>query len=151
MASDQDLSKKIYNSALGLLSRREHSLQELRQKILKKYSPIDLCLLDDALHRLKENGLQSNERFCECYIRSRLAKGFGLERIENELRERGIADGVRGVEQEFDINAVLASVWRKKFKVLPADFEEKTKHIRFLRYRGFSQGDIDRLFNKLER
>ena len=48
--------------------------------------------IDAAIKQLKEEGLQSDQRFTEAYIRMRARRGFGPQRIELELRERGIED-----------------------------------------------------------
>lgn len=61
-----------YDHALRLLANREHSQFELQQKLTKKgYSSQEI---DDVLARLEEEGYQSDKRFCEVFLRSRLRK-----------------------------------------------------------------------------
>lgn len=73
---------------MRLLSHREHTRAELRRKLLARaWSADDI---DDALQRLAEQGMQSDERFTEQYVRLRTEKGYGPARISAELRERGV-------------------------------------------------------------
>ena len=45
----------IYNKALDILSRREHSSKELAQKLLKKFD--NKNLIHEAIHKLVELSL----------------------------------------------------------------------------------------------
>ena len=77
-------------AAIRLLAPREHSRLELRRKLLKRDHAPDI--IEEALQRLEEHGLLSDERFVEQYIAMRKSKGYGPVRIRQELRERGIND-----------------------------------------------------------
>ena len=48
----------------------------------------------DAVAQLVDDGLQSDERFTEAFVRSRINQGKGPARIRADLRERGINDAV---------------------------------------------------------
>lgn len=149
-----ELSAQIYNAALALLARREHSQQELRQKLLKRFFDSE-TLVQETLARLEGEGYQSDRRYIEAYIRSRLNKGYGAQRLRQELRVRGLAAELvdsalaelRDEEQHLE---QLIHVWRKKFKIPPTDPKEKFRQISFLRYRGFSSADIEALFRYLQ-
>ena len=44
-----------------------------------------------------------------------------------------------------------ASVWQKRFRgVYPADIKNRSKQIRFLQYRGFTQEQINIIFNDVD-
>lgn len=152
--NEQNPFSDIQNTALSLLARREHSRLELRQKLTKRYES-SVQVIDQVLAKLQEDGYLSDERFAEAYLRSRMAKGFGEQRVEQELKLRGINDDLiaqsfENLSQQgalFDDGAMR--VWRKKFDVLPSDFAQKVKQARFLRYRGFSQDQIERVFRAL--
>ena len=78
----------MFQAAARLLSHREHTRAELRRKLLARaWSADDI---DVALQRLAEQGMQSDERFTEQYVRLRTEKGYGPARISAELRERGV-------------------------------------------------------------
>jgi regulatory protein len=145
-----DIATQIYHSALGLLARREHSSYELQQKLLQRF-PSASDTIPPVLTRLIDEGYQSDSRYVEMYVRSRLNKGYGLQRLRQELRLRGINNQL--IEAAFAQTSAdgkhaesLLHLWRKKFKCLPRDPKEKSRQINFLRYRGFSSRDIDGLF-----
>ena len=56
----------IYNKALDILSRREHSKNELVQKLKNKYKNIDI--VDEVVSKLIKNNLLNNIRFAEAYV-----------------------------------------------------------------------------------
>ncbi|MBC6905686.1 regulatory protein RecX [Saccharophagus sp. K07] len=151
--NDQDPVKQIYNFALGLLSRREHSHHELQQKLLQRFSS-HAESIEQVLAQLADQGYQSDERYADAYIRGRRSKGYGDKRIAQELRLRGIESGL--IEKTLSEHSVdehqdrsLFHVWNKKFKTPPQDLREKSRQISFLRYRGFSMSEIERLFEQI--
>jgi len=66
----------VYNKALDLVSRREHSRHELMQKLDKRY-PETLPIIEEVLEKLVLNKILDDERFAEMYLNSRARKGFG--------------------------------------------------------------------------
>lgn len=153
LVSNTDTSTQIYHSALGLLTRREHSRYELQQKLLQRF-PDASAVIQPVLARLEEEGYQSDGRFIEAYIRSRQNKGYGLQRLRQELRLRGLDNQL--VDQAFaqmtgDDRQIdsLIQLWRKKFRQLPENPREKARQINFLRYRGFSTAEIESMFRYL--
>jgi regulatory protein len=133
---------------MDLLARREHSLQELNNKLKRRFSAHPE-LLSHELGILKEQGLQSDSRMVEAFIRSRVSKGQGPARISAELRGKGIADssienGMQNAEVDWDLLA--QQVAERKFgNVKVADFKEKGRRARFLQQRGFSFEQIGRI------
>ncbi|MCZ6828945.1 MAG: regulatory protein RecX, partial [Gammaproteobacteria bacterium] len=94
------------------------------------------------LQQLEAEGLQSDERFCESYVRQRSGRGYGSERIRMELHQKGAAADLAALALEsceVDWVALARSTRRKKFgEEIPADFKEKSRQLRFLQYRGFA-------------
>ena len=81
-------SAEIYNKALDLLSRREHSRKELFLKLTKRFeSKEDINLTLDSL---EGKNLLSDSRFAEEYVQARRKKGFGQIKISAELEKRGV-------------------------------------------------------------
>ena len=74
----------VYNKALDLVSRREHSRHELRQKLKKRF-PETIPIIEEALDKLVLNNILDDERFVEMYLNARARKGFGPNKIEMEL------------------------------------------------------------------
>ena len=130
--------------AVRLLARREHSAEELRQKLTKREFEADE--IATALLELRQGDWQSDERYAEAYIRVRRLKGFGPIRVASELRERGVDELVVGryLLAEDDIWwQTLVHEYQKKYHGSQfEDYQEKAKRMRFLQYRGFSLDQI---------
>jgi regulatory protein len=148
--SRTDSATQIYHSALGLLARREHSCHELQQKLLQRF-PNASDAIHSVLMRLIDEGYQSDARYVEAYVRSRLNKGYGFQRLRQELRLRGVDNqlieaAVTPASDDGKHFESLLHLWNKKFKCLPENSREKSRQIHFLRYRGFSSTEIENLF-----
>ena len=133
-----------------MLARREHSEKEIRRKLSS--NSFDAEDIDTVLSQLKSEGLQSDSRFAEAFVHSRVLKGYGPAHISQELRQRGVADDIVDIslnDAGLDWLELLAQVREKKFGGrLPKDYQEQARQSRFLHYRGFSGEQIRRLFNK---
>src|SRR5690349_12386 len=100
--------------ALGLLSRREHSTRELKQKLAQR--GYEAGERDDAIDSLKRSDYQSDDRFAAVLIRRRAESGYGPRHIEAELRSHGIAPAAhRESFDEQDWAAIAAALARKRF------------------------------------
>jgi len=130
--------------AMDYLARREHGRSELLQKVTR--FGFDADVADDAVAQLVEDGLQSDVRFAEAFVRSRINQGKGPAKIRADLREKGVNDGVTedGIrEADQDWYALAVEVRLKKFGAeRPAEFKEKARQMRFLQSRGFEQDQI---------
>jgi regulatory protein len=134
--------------ALDLLARREHSERELYRKLCSRGYADEV--VSDVIHALLSEGLLSDVRFTESFIRSRVERGSGPRKIVMELRERGID----GALIETCLNAyrthwarTISLVREKKFgAVLPQDFRERSRQMRFLQQRGFTPEQIAGVF-----
>lgn len=139
------MKSDIRLAAIDLLARREHSGAELQRKLsAKDFAEAEI---DEALAGLAREGLLSNERYAECYVRSRTNKGYGPLYIQAQLRERGIdntlsAHLIRLSDAQWFDNARAAA--RKRFgEKIPADVRERARQIRFLQQRGFTTEQIN--------
>lgn len=135
---------EIRKAAMDLLARREHSQRELRVKLARKFD--DERQIAQALEALEEEGLQSDRRYAEAYLRGRAARGYGPVRIRREMADRGLSD--RDIQTAFNLNEInwldnLQQVVERKYGAAPAvDFQEKSRRARFLQYRGFTPDHI---------
>jgi len=130
--------------AVRLLSRREHSAFEIRDKLRKR--DFDEKEIAQAIVELQQGGWLSDERFAEAYIRMRQLKGFGPIRIAIELNERGVEEAIVDNylhASDDDWQQILTEQYQKKYrnKVIE-DYNDKAKRIRFLQYRGFNLNAI---------
>lgn len=125
--------------ALRYLSMREHSRLELGRKLARYAEEGDD--VNALLDFLEKNNWMSQERFCESLLHRRSAR-FGNNRIMAELQSHGISsEALTGLKSGLaDSEAARASeVWRRKFGTVAADAAERSKQMRFLLQRGFSQ------------
>lgn len=141
-----DTPAAVRRAAMDLLARREHGRMELSRKLRSRGAPADL--IDPALERLTDEGLLSEARYLESFVRMRANAGYGPLRIREELTQRGLPR--EDVEQAlrdsgFDWNAQLHEVWLRKFGELPSDQRERARQGRFLSYRGYPLDSIGRL------
>lgn len=136
--------KQIDVVAVRLLSRREHSTEELRRKLAAKGYPEDSIAA--VLAKLGNKKLVSDERFAASYVHHHARRGQGPVRIRAELRQQGIAEADAQKEvgaPEMDWNQLAGEVRRRKFgAALPGTAAERAKQARFLQYRGFNSDQI---------
>jgi regulatory protein len=138
--------QQIRGRALKLLSRREHTELELRNKLSRGGAATDSVLA--VIAALKQENLQSDERFAEVYVRSRMERGDGPLKIRSELAGKGVSDEL--IERFADPAdgkwaAVLRGVWTRRFGSAPADYAEWARQARFLRSRGFTVEQINKV------
>ena len=73
---------------MDYLARREHGRVELFNKLTK--FGFDPHIAEEAIKQLIDDGLQSDERFVEAFVRSRINQGKGPARIRADLNNRGV-------------------------------------------------------------
>ena len=130
--------------AMDYLARREHSRDELCRKMEKVGFDANVAL--DAIEQLRKDGLQSDRRFTDAFVQSRINQGKGPTRIRADLKQRGIRDAMIHEalrETEQDWYALARETRTKKFGTAePVDFKDKARQMRFLQYRGFEPDQI---------
>ena len=145
---NDDAYKAIYNKALDIISRREHSQKELSDKLIKKFNIPEL--VDSVIHNLLEKNLINDCRYSEAYVVARKRKGFGPKKIGYELVSRGVNENIASevIGAEGGWNEAALKAFNKKFKAgIGEDFKEQNKQKVFLQNRGFSFQEIDSVFN----
>ena len=76
-------SVNLWNKALDILSRREHSSYELKTK-LKKFES-DEKDLNELIEKLKASNFIDDERFAASFIKSKAQSGYGASYISQYL------------------------------------------------------------------
>ncbi|MCC5902543.1 MAG: regulatory protein RecX [Halomonas sp.] len=129
--------------AIQLLARREYSRAELARKLQQK--PFEDDDITACLDALAEQALQSDSRFAESFVRSRIARGQGAIRIKGELRQRGIDQetlvaALAIVEEREGVDWFeLARETLARRYISPGESpKERAKRERFLASRGFN-------------
>ena len=149
MPEDTELRAKCYAAAIRLLANREHSCQELNLKLSRKGFASNL--INDVLVKLKEQNLQSDSRYAEILLSSRLRKGYGPIYVQHYLRDKGIDSNT--IESVLDFNDVawqkaLQDAAIKKFGIeKPQDFQQKMKQMNFFKRRGFTTEQIRKYYD----
>jgi regulatory protein len=130
-------------SAVRLLARREHSARELKRKLEQRGIAEDEAA--STVEKLNQAGWQSDERYAEMLVRSRISQGYGPVRIEAELEQAGV-DGERIAaalgNAAADWTALAAEAQRRHFSALPKTSAERARQYRYLAGRGFDSSQI---------
>ncbi|ANF57176.1 regulatory protein RecX [Halotalea alkalilenta] len=127
-----------YERAVAMLARREHSRAEIALRLRRDgYQDEEV---EPALDELESRGLQSDERFCEAFVRARVQRLQGPRKIEAELRERGIASSLIAAALEgagIDWEAQASQALARRFDGPGQGPREYARRQRFLAGRGF--------------
>ena len=140
-----------FDTLINRLARREHSRVELDRILKIFHSELLQPERDELLDRLVDLNLQSDLRFAEMLIRSRLFRGKGRRRIERELIQHAIDPHDvshffdQAEDSESDRCLAALEKWMRGKKDPTRD-----KALRFLASRGFNFSDateaVDAIF-----
>ncbi|MBU3585627.1 recombination regulator RecX [Polynucleobacter sp. AM-26B4] len=136
----------LMGRALRYLSRREHSRQELRKKLLP-YAESD-TELDELMTKLEAQSWLSDERFAESLVR-RKSERYGSLKIVDELKQQGIeGDSLLEIKERLKISDATRAweLWQRKFdSMVTKDPKEKSKQMRYLVSKGFPLSVVTRI------
>jgi len=130
-------------SALRALARREHSARELHYKL--KSCGVPEPLAGEVIEDFSARGWQSDQRYAESLLRTRIAHCYGPLRIEAELSAAGLSNALireAMAAAECDWNDLALQAYQRRFDSAPAGTAEGQKCYRFLAQRGFSSEQI---------
>ncbi|KZN32619.1 regulatory protein RecX [Pseudoalteromonas luteoviolacea] len=142
---DKD-KQKIKNYAIWLLSRQEYSRKLLSDKILLKGASTTYA--EELIEWLSELGYIDDARHCESFLNRQLAKGLGEKRVLMEATKKGVERTLllqTIEEKEIDWYAIAQQTYDKKYGYAnkDLDYQERSKRVRYMMYRGFSYDQID--------
>ncbi|MEZ5456979.1 MAG: regulatory protein RecX [Lysobacteraceae bacterium] len=130
--------------AVGLLSRRDHSEKELRRKLAQR--GLEAAEVDGALQRLQNLSLQSDDRFAENLLRSRVQSGHGPLHVRAELAQHGLDSARIGAlfdAQDVDWNASALAFAQRRLNRQSADPRREAQRIaNALLRRGFNMDQV---------
>jgi regulatory protein len=136
-------------TAIYLLSRRDHGQFELTQKLLIKGYPEPE--VHQAVTYCLDNNYLNDLRYAKSQVRQHISKGHGARRIRQELQQKRVEDNTVQValeDEATDWFELARQTAEKKFKGKRAqDRKEYARQVRFLQYRGFSFEQIDYALN----
>jgi len=141
-------ARRAKEKALWLISYRDHSEGELRQKLSKDYGEE---AVDKAVERLMELGLINDENFAKKYAESLSRKHLSQRQIQQKLRLKGI-DKELSSETVEDLNLdekeEIKALIEKKYIHKLSDEADLRRTIAALQRRGFSYSDIKSAINE---
>ena len=148
--------RRAMETAVGLLSRRDHTDYELRAKLRKR--GVSDRVADDVLAECQRLNYLDDSRFAAHYAAELKRKGFGLHRIRHELKRKGVEARVieLALSSEPSAQAELETAWRAfekkryRFDAEPDLRKRRAKIYRYLYSRGFSGAIISEVIGKTE-
>ncbi|WP_337843259.1 regulatory protein RecX [Rheinheimera sp.] len=136
---------------LALLSRREYSALELKQKLKQKGASAEQTA--DLLDWVQQRNYQSELRYARQLIQAKLHKGYGWFYINQLCAEQGLEKSlVQAVLDELNVDwlSIASEAYQKKYADKPiVDYQDKQKRMRYLQSRGFDGQVIQQLFKQL--
>lgn len=143
--------KKAIDKCYNLLSRRDHSVYELKTKLLRT---VDEKNAELALERMLELGYLDDEKYARRVVDYLLNKrNMSSSFIKQELYKRGIdADIISSAMQEAHIDnvpSVIELIQGKYNNKLSAE-NGREKVVAALMRKGFSYSDIKEAFYRIE-
>lgn len=140
------MSSSALSYVMSLLARREYSEFELRCKMQEKH--ISEQQIDDVLSYCQQRNWQSDKRFAENYLVFRSQRGYGLNRIKQELHQiKGVQSEIIQSalnEVEIDWHTLALATLTKKFPQFAEIKEAKIKQKvwRYMLSHGFSPDEF---------
>ncbi|MGM0369418.1 MAG: regulatory protein RecX [Bacillota bacterium] len=140
---DQEELLEAKTAAFNLLSYRQRSRQEIKERLLRK--DYELEVVKQVIQILEQLDYIDDREFAISWTKDRITKGFGPYRIRRQLKEKGVAkDLIESVleeeyssQLEYDLAEKLATKKRVHYK--DADpYERRNKLSQVLKRKGFS-------------
>jgi regulatory protein len=138
--------------AMYLLTARTYTEKQIREKLLKNYSSETVDLTADWLF---EREFIDDRRYAENSIRyMRESKKYGIIRIKNELKRKGISDDIiadiTADDKETDyISTIAARIEKKHLDKLGSREGEAKIYAAMARY-GFLYGDVKKAIAQIK-
>ena len=154
MTKMTDEYARAKNSVLRLLKIRQRSEQELRTKL--KLQKISEAVIDQVIQYFKKLRFIDDRQFARSWIRGRLTRPFGLDRIRFELKTKGIANDIikeqiTSAKENYNEYETVMELARRRFSrykgIEPLKAKQRT--FGYLSRRGFSIEAIQSAIRKL--
>lgn len=124
--------------ALRLLGRREYARREMAERLARWGATTEQAAR--VLDGLEADGLLSEQRYAESWIRTRLGRGDGPRRLRHALAQAGLDEDLieQALPENEDWAARLEAARRRHFGAPPpADWPEWARQARYLERRGY--------------
>ena len=143
--------RKAFNKCADLLSRRDHSIKELRDKLLRT---VDEASADKAIDKYIEMGYLDDEKFAKALAEHLYTvKNYSDSHVKQELFKRGISrDIVNEIVDSAEndsVQSVITIINKKYLNKLNIE-GGREKVIAAMMRKGFSYSDIKSALDEIE-
>jgi regulatory protein len=142
------IENQIFNYSLKLLSRRAHSIGEIRRKLAQKGWK-DEEIIEKVIRKLMQKGFLDDEKFSEEFVASSLRrKPIGKKLLSKKLMEKQVDSKIlkttlENINEESLIEQAIEK--RVRIKGKPKSIEELRKLQNYLINQGF---DYELIYEK---
>lgn len=149
--TDSIYFKKAVDKCYDLLSRRDHSVKELKTKLLRT---VDEKNADKAIEKMLEYGYLDDEKYARNLVKY-LAQSRNMSKnhIKQEMFKRGIPNEIINLvmeDYEFDNVSSVVDLIMTKYRNKLNNEDGNKKVIASLMRKGFSYSDIKNAFYRIE-
>lgn len=149
--TDSIYFKKAVDKCYDLLSRRDHSVKELKTKLLRT---VDEKNADKAIEKMLEYGYLDDEKYARNLVKY-LAESRNMSKnhIKQEMFKRGIPNEIINwamEDYEFDNVSSVVDLIMTKYRNKLSNEDGNKKVIASLMRKGFSYSDIKNAFYRIE-
>lgn len=143
--------KKAVDKCYDLLSRRDHSVKELRQKLIRT---VDEHSAEKAINKMIEYGYLDDENYAQKLLDYLVnSKNMSKSFIKQEMYKRGVpAEIINNILNDVEIDNVssIVELLNKKYKNKLNAENGYDKVIASLMRKGFSYSDVKSAFEEIE-
>lgn len=145
--------EKARNYAFLLLKFRLRSEHEIYERLKRK--KFEEGVIKEVLEFLKEKNFVDDNLFTKAWIESRLKKTFGLKRLKQELRIKGINkeiidSQISEIKKNYSESEIVAKIVKERFNKLK-DIDPRKARMRVYGYllrRGFPSEIVLQILNQ---
>ncbi len=149
--TDKIYYKKAVDKCYDLLSRRDHSVKELKTKLLRT---VDEDNAEKAIQKMLDYGYLDDEKYARNLVNYlSKSKNMSYTFIKQELYKRGISGDIASYaleDIEVDNVSSIISLLQTKYASRLTVEDSKKKVIAALMRKGFSYSDIRNAFERIE-
>lgn len=143
--------RKAFNKCADLLSRRDHSVKELRDKLLRT---VDEASADKAIDKYIEMGYLDDEKFARALAEHLYTvKNYSDSHVKQELFKRGISreivNEIVDNSENDSVQSVITIINKKYLNKLNIE-GGREKVIAAMMRKGFSYSDIKSALDEIE-
>ena len=149
--TDSIYYKKAVDKCYDLLSRRDHSVKELKTKLLRT---VDEKNADKAIEKMLELGYLDDEKYARNLVKYLAqTRNMSKNHIKQEMFKRGIPNEIINSvmeDYEFDNVSSVVDLILTKYRNKLNNEDGNKKVIASLMRKGFSYSDIKNAFYRIE-